>query len=107
MMTDSRMRRGVTIRQRLGGVLLLLAFAALIWSVAGLLTGGFVLRAWGVTAVSRNPLRPFIAAVALAAVALWVLGRDRWRSRLVLLVGTRARRAGHLAAIASCGAFAI
>ena len=84
-----------------------MSIAALIWSVVGLLTGGFVLRVWGFTVMSRNPLRPFAAAVALAAIAVWALGRDRSTSRLVLLAGTRARRAGHVAAFASLAAFAI
>src|SRR6185369_11294771 len=107
MMTDSRMRRGVTIRQRLGDLLLLSSIVAFIWSVAGVLTGGFVLRAGAVSVMSRNPLRPFTAAVALGALAVWALGRERSTSRLVRLVGTRARRSIHVAAIASLGAFAI
>ena len=101
------MRRGATIRQRLGDFLLLLSIAALIWSVVGLLTGGFVLRVGGVTVMSRNPLRPFAVAVALAAMAVWALGRDRTTSWLVRVVGTRARRSIHVAAFASLGAFAI
>lgn len=84
-----------------------MSFAALIWSVAGLLTGGFVLRVAGVSVTSRNPLRPFVVAVALAAGAVWALGRDRSSSRLAPLVGTGARRPVHVAVIAAFGAFAM
>jgi hypothetical protein len=107
MMTDSRMRRGVTIRQRLGDLLLVSSLAALIWSVAALLTGGFVLTAGGVSVVSKDPLRPLGIAVALAAVGAWALGRERSSSRLTALAGRRANRPVHVAVIAALAAFAM
>ena len=79
----------------------------MIWTVAGLLTGGFVWRIGGVPVVSRDPLRPFVAALVFGAAALFALGRDRFLSRLRPLAGTRARRPLHVAAVAACGAFAM
>lgn len=84
----------------------MLALIAFAWSVAGFLTGGFVLRAGGASVASRNPLRPFVIAVALAALGAWATGRER-SSRLARSVGARARRPVHVAAIAACGAFAM
>jgi hypothetical protein len=107
MMTDSRMRRGATIRQRLGDLLLWLSFAALIWTVVGLLTGGFVWRIAGVPVASRDPMRPFVVALVLGAAAFFALGRDRFLSRLMPLVATRARRPIHVAALAAVGACAM
>src|SRR6187399_813376 len=98
MMTDNRMRPGgVTIRQRCGGVLVLLALVALAWSAITVLTGGFVLRLGGVTLASRSPLRPFAAALILAAVARGLLGAVSFAAWIAWVAGDRSRRVGRMA----------
>jgi len=101
------MRRDVTIRQRLGDLLLLSSVAALIWTAAALLTGGFVLRLAGLSIASRDLVRPFIVSLVLCAVAFVVLGRDRFVSRLTPIVGPPATRPIHVAAISAIVAVAI
>ncbi len=106
-MTDSRMRRGATIRQRFGDVLAWLAFAALVWSAVSLLAGGFVFRAGALTLASRNPIRPFLVALALAIAARLLLGREAFAARLAGVLGPSSQRPAAIALAASFASFAV
>jgi hypothetical protein len=107
MMTDNRMRRGATIRQRVGDLLLVLMVATVIWTVVAAVTGGVVVRGGGLSLTSRDPWRPLLAALVLGSVGFLTLGRERFFARVRPVVGTRARRPVHVAAFASVGAFVL
>lgn len=73
------------------------------WAVIAILTGGFRVQFAGLTISSRNPFRPAVVAVLLAAVA-WYLDRRQTESLagrfLGVLPGAATRFAAPLAAAA-------
>jgi hypothetical protein len=89
MMTDRRMR----LRAVAATILLFAAALVLAWAAAVLLSGGLALGA----IVSRDPVRPLMIAVFLAAIAR-VLSPADFDATFVRLVGPRGQWAARAAA---------
>lgn len=100
-------RGGATIRQRCGDVLLLTAIAAVLWSGAVVLTGGFVLRAGDVVLASRDPRRPLLAALVCTIAAAAVLGREAFTRRIERIAGRGEARPARVALAAACVVFVV
>jgi hypothetical protein len=92
MMTDKRMRRGAAT------IALFAAALALATAAAIVLTGGFALDAIALTL--KNPWRPFVAGLALLAVARIVAG-EAFAEIARPYVGSRERVPARVAALAS------
>jgi hypothetical protein len=104
MMTDKSMRpEGATIRQRAGRLLVVAAAVAGAWSAVTLISGGFTLRAGALALSSRDPLRPFLAALVLLAAGRLLLPGAAFWSAIRVLTGDRHRVAARIAAAAAAG----
>src|SRR5690242_16010970 len=98
MMTDSRMRpRGVAAT-----ILLLAAALAVGWACVVLLSGGFTLG----RLVSRDPIRPLILGLLLAAVARAVSPLDV-DVRVARFAGPRERWPARAAIVAAAAVFVV
>src|SRR5213592_799443 len=92
MMTDKRMRRGAAT------ITLFAALLALASALAIVLIGGTTIAAIPLTL--KNPARPLVAGLVLAALA-WMLAGRAFRDVARPYVGGAGRRASRVAAVAS------
>src|SRR5262245_17836584 len=93
MMTDKRMRRGAA------NILLFLAVLALGWAAVVVVSGGVAVPWLSLSA--RDPWRPLIAALVLAAVGRLIAGADVFRALLDVYIGAPGRRASRVALVAA------
>src|SRR4051812_46039542 len=92
MMTDKRMRRAANILLFIAALLLAIALATL-------LSGGFAVPA--IAFSSRDPLRPFLAALALAAIARACTNAADYRELVERYTGTPRQWPARVAVLAA------
>ena len=97
----------MTIRQRGGSVLGVLALAALGWAAIVAMSGGVTLRIGPLVLMSRTPWRAAIAAIVFAAAARALLGAVEFRNALARVIGSRAARVRRAAFLLSLATFVI
>ena len=92
-------RDGATIRYRAGTLLAAAALAAAVWTVIVVLSGGISFGAGGWQIASRDPVRPLIAAIALAALGTAALGLAEARRVASNIAGDRDTMAARAAIV--------